>query len=593
MTMHDICYLNQHLIIFCSLFLCIFRYSCVYYRCDRQSVHFFKNYNMRKEHGMRRLTVLLVCISAAGLFLPAHATDASDVVPIQWSRFSAGAPQDAFSLLAAEAVNQNIRYALTWFWTLHMQGEDLNKSDWSEQDDRDYIDFLEGTGKSGYGKNPADIRFPAAFAWSMAVALSLNIYDEAVTGVDRDEAKRKCLRLIGSVAKAHRVNATPDAQYGKGWTTLPPFSQSALWATYAGMAGWLMWDELSGADQTNVARMVEYEANRFWDIAVTNDVNRETETDEDQWKAMIYWCAVNMMPGHENWKRWLEHGIALAVTAWTRPSDVNRTDQLNGTAIKDWTEGANVKEDCSLVHKGQDPNINYMENTFTTQAVTYFALAGKKGPEATLFNAENLYYAWVDHEYPEHGNATIMIPGEARLNYLGSSAPADNINSSYGVAWLDNNAHLLGYDNTVSRKGDYWFALHAEPLLQRQRQSSTGAVSQDGGNNAWINEALVGEYGGSLYLIRWLHHNNALHVTDAAIPQTSVDWPQWSSGQVQTRRLSPHGHIDRNRAADDVRVFTVAGKSMTAAPAHVQLLSPGVYLRTAGANAATCIVRSR
>jgi hypothetical protein len=301
-----------------------------------------------------------------------------------------------------------------------------------------------------------------------------------------------------------------------------------------------------------------------------------------------------MMPGHENWKRWLEHGISLAITAWTRPSDVNRTDQLNGKAITDWTEGANVKEDCSLVHKGQDPNINYMENTFVTQAVTYFALAGKKGPEATLFNAENLYYAWVDQQYPDHGNATIMIPGEARLNYLGSSSPADNINSSYGVAWLDNNAHILGYDTKVSRKGDYWLPLHAEPLLQRQRQSSNGAVAQDGGNNAWINEALVGEYGGSLYLMRWLHHNNALHFTDAAVGQTSGDWPRWSDDPVRVRETAPQSRIERGRRVGFERIYTVAGQTVVPARAHPRPLSPGAYLRLDGAGGAVKVtVRNR
>lgn len=292
---------------------------------------------------------------------------------------------------------------------------------------------------------------------------------------------------------------------------------------------------------------------------------------------MIYWCATNMMPNHDNWKRWLEHGIGLAVTAWSRPGDVDRSDRLNGKAIRDWSRGANVKEDCSLVHKGQNPNINYMENTFTTQAVAYFALAGAKGPEASLFNADNLYYAWVDHTYSDHGNKTIMIPGEARLNYLGSSAPEDNINSSYGVAWLDNNAHLLGYDSRVSRTGDYWFPLHATVLLERQRASSTGAVSQSGGNNVWLNEALVGEYAGSLYLMRWLHHNDALHHTAAAVPETSDEWPRWSSGAVtlRDRPLRVHGAPGR---PDGGVWYTLSGRKLQARPPLTRVPGSGCFL---------------
>ena len=161
------------------------------------------------------------------------------VVPIDWTRFTAGLPADVASRRAGTILNNTNKYALTtWYNTIKN------------------FDAQTGTYLDCGGIAEGNIRPSASEALALAASLRTGLYDPAITGVAVVKAKAVAGKLIRSLAYRHRINLTGG--WGGVW-------QSGLWAAYAGVAGWLMWDDpsQSSTDRQNVREMVEYEANRY------------------------------------------------------------------------------------------------------------------------------------------------------------------------------------------------------------------------------------------------------------------------------------------------------------------------------------------
>ena len=57
--------------------------------------------------------------------------------------------------------------------------------------------------------------------------------------------------------------------------------QSALWATSAGQAAWLLWDDLTPAERGLAARMICDEADRFVAAKPPSQVERDTKAEEN------------------------------------------------------------------------------------------------------------------------------------------------------------------------------------------------------------------------------------------------------------------------------------------------------------------------
>jgi len=57
-----------------------------------------------------------------------------------------------------------------------------------------------------------------------------------------------------------------------------------------------------------------------------------------------------MMPGHPHHDAWMRKSVELMVTTYARPSDVTRSDVINGRPLSAWLHGSNSNEDGSLVN---------------------------------------------------------------------------------------------------------------------------------------------------------------------------------------------------------------------------------------------------
>ncbi|TSC71741.1 MAG: hypothetical protein G01um101438_943 [Parcubacteria group bacterium Gr01-1014_38] len=423
------------------------------------------------------LLLLLLCA-----FPLPHARAAnSDVVPIRWAAFRGGTAGDVDSLrVRAILVNAN-RYALTTWW---------KQRGWSRQ--RDAYLSLGGT-------DEAHIRPPASEAFALAISLKTGAYDPRKTGVPVAVAKERTLRLVRSLAYRHRAN-TPGG-WGDNW-------QTALWASSAGAAGWLLWDELSPTDQRFVQRMVEHEAHRFRKYRPPYYRTRagsirfpgDSKAEENAWNGRILQLATAMMPKHPRKEIWQEAMIALMLSAFARPADTERTDELHGRPLAEWLNGSNAESNGSVVNQGRTHPDYFTNVTDNVHAALLYTLAGLPIPEAAFFNADVVYAALVNQPFP---GGTIYRPGSGEIRYPEGTRWGEKRRMHFAL--FDVQARAFGFDRKARRRGAYWEPLHTQTVLSMQQRSKDGRTYLTAAEDTYPGrEEWVADLAAQAYLTRWL-----------------------------------------------------------------------------------------
>src|SRR5690625_4617887 len=254
-------------------------------------------------------------IAHDGTLPPPPREPEANVVPVDWNALSPDALSGVDAMPADLLRNAN-KCALTTRWD----------SNCGDQEEADYLE-MGGTGEHS-------IRPIAAEATALATALATDEYSEEVTGIARDIAVEKTVRLISSLAHAHYSNMRSGWSSNSSW-------QGALWAALTSQAAWLMWDDLSEEDQRLVGVMLETEANRFIDYEVPywkdpegNEIfHGDTKAEENSWNSMILQLATAMMPEHPNHQAWTEKNLELLISSHARPSDLDNDSIVNGKAV--------------------------------------------------------------------------------------------------------------------------------------------------------------------------------------------------------------------------------------------------------------------
>ncbi|MFI6485923.1 hypothetical protein ACIBH1_49050, partial [Nonomuraea sp. NPDC050663] len=419
-----------------------------------------------------------------------------NVTPIDWSRFTHPAPTDANSVRMAAILRNALRYGLKTWWPA--KGFPTSA--------QTYLN-LGGTGEM-------HVRGPADEALALAIALRTGAYDAASAGdVPAAEASRRTALLAGSIAYRHRANSVNG--WGDAW-------QSAMWAAYAGFAGWLMWDQLSADDRAHVARMVEHEANRFVDYRVPYYRNAagtitspgDTKAEENAWNAMVLQLATAMMPDHPHHTAWMNKNRELMLSAFSRPSDLTRTTVVDGRPIRDWLDGSNIDEDGVIVnHSRVHPDYSTTVS-LNAQAALVYSMAGQATPRSAMWNADVVYDALVDRNWV----AGSAFPPGGAVRQPGGTVYVDNSEHIYypqGNDWgtdrriqptlLDVQAAAFGFDRLASQKGGYWEQLHGQRVLDMQRRSADGRTYQTPGEDTYAGrEELVAATAAQAWLTKWI-----------------------------------------------------------------------------------------
>lgn len=429
------------------------------------------------------------------LFVSAASTE---VVPINWNKFKKGPPLDADSARVRQILLNSNKYALTSWW---------NDKGFNKQ--KGYLNFG--------GVNENQIRPSADEAFALAVSLKTGTYDGAATGVSKEEAVKKTTRLISSLALKHISNTKNG--WGNSW-------QSALWASNAGFAGWLMWEDLGASEKSAVKNMVIYESNRFnvydppYYRSKTGKINYpgDTKAEENAWNGTILQVATAMMPNHPNKKIWQTKMLQLVTSSFASPADVKSAEVINGRPMSKWINGSNLNADGSLINHGKinpDYMVTFSLNLNTALAYT---LASLPIPKAIFHNADVVYKALVQNKYD---GKTIYIPGSSNINYPKGQSWGSKRRMQFALA--DIQARIFGLDKTLTQKGGYWSATHEQAVLDLQGRNKDGrtyiAPNEDTypGREEWVANLAA-----QAYLTQWLNKQGKFSISNESFPFVTI-----------------------------------------------------------------------
>lgn len=451
-------------------------------------------HTQRCEYGEVRLYPLN---SAARTIAPA-AAPSSSVVPIDWSRFK-GKPTDADSAKWEMFVLNACRYGLgTWF-------EKEGNIDGSRS-----ADYLKFSGR----KDNLQYRPPAGMALAGAVALATGIYDPAAVGLTETVARERVVKLITSVARAHKIHGGNWGYEGPGVKIYNHIADPLI------LAGWLMWKDLPPADRECLRVALEAEANFFTKAEVAyyrdkagklvpnGDPRGDTKAEELGWGSIVLSVALNMMPQHPNRDRWELKLYEALLAGWARPSDTSSGEIYHGKPLSAWLNGSNINENGTVNNHGIDPHPHYMAAIVSNQhTVLAYTLAGKAAPKAALFNLEHVYRAMVEQSF---AGKTIYTPGSAEVHFPVGTDKGSNEYVKY--AFLDLTAREFGGDRLVRRKGAYWERLHIDKALELQSRSQDGRSNLTEEEGGIGREFWIAQWSARAYLTKWAAHQGyAIH----------------------------------------------------------------------------------
>ncbi|MCX2452055.1 hypothetical protein OQX61_12355 [Pedobacter sp. PLR] len=421
-------------------------------------------------------------------------TDPSTTVaPINWNKFQKKAPRNKVTNAVKTALLNANKFALSaWF-------NDVKKY---QIDSSGYLDL-----KSKSKVNEYRYRFPAAMAFGIAIAIKTGIYDPAVTGVSLKEAKDKTTLMIRSVAYDHKINGNRKV-WGGDW-------QAAHWAYYSGYVAWLLWDEFSPKDQSNIIKMMVSEADRFLPTAPlyfkdsTGKVlfPGDSKIEEDAWNAELLYLAAVMLPDHPNSNKWLYKSVEYLIASTSLPSDLNNQRIIHGRPVSSWVNGHNMEEPGFVINHGIiHPQYNALASMINAPIV--FSLAGKATPEAARFNLDKIYYSVTTHSFSappyKAPGGTMYREGTADVYYPEGSDWGFGVYDNF--ANLDIAAFTYGWDHLSQKhKGEYWAKLHIDKVLQQQNRFADGHTYTGDDENSYPGrEEAIASRMGSAWMTIWL-----------------------------------------------------------------------------------------
>ncbi len=439
-------------------------------------------------------TLSYAAIIALIIGIPAvlNAATGADVVPIKWARFSGPATLDSLTLQTKKLMQNAGKY----FLNQYLDSCPINASG--------TFDLLPDPGGQDLQRIPSD------GADILGIILATGAYDPAVIGRSEASARVMLARLIKTLASTHKSNG---GYWGGGW-------QDAPWTAGTGFAAWLVWQDLDSITKTQVARMVENEANRFnYDPPYCNDCTDDTKAEENAWDAMVISLAVAMMPNHPNIVQWKTRGSQWMLSAYARESDLSSNVLVDGKLPGEWLTGWNARE-AGYVYNHNIMHPDYMcSMALCLNTLYYQSLAGQIVSQAGIHNFDVVYKCFVDYVFTvppwTAPGGTIYIPGKAGIYYPNgwdwSNFCVERFFQMDAIASV-----LPGVGDKVGIPASTWAKIRADTLTWMQSRFTTGqhyapGEWDAGGQSPWkLAEIMGGRNMSESYLDLWLKAHNAL-----------------------------------------------------------------------------------
>jgi hypothetical protein len=266
----------------------------------------------------------------------------------------------------------------------------------------------------------------------------------------------------------------------------------------------------------------------------------------------MFGLLIAMWPNHPNYEAWLHKYIELSVAATARLADVTSSEIRNGRPLNEWLKGSNYENDGTLVNHNIYPHINYMlqgaQNRL--QGILTLALANYPIPEASLFNADVIFNAYsnLNFPYPPYTSpgGTIYMPDTYQV--FDPSDQADvGLMRYYLYGAFDASANLFGFDNLSSeeRKGSYWEFLHAGQALVMQERHSDGHMFEQGEDSPGSEETAAYHIA-LIYLGYWRKNQGAWTISNESFDCTQNPCAVKDDYRVPSNRTATLSPLDND-----------------------------------------------
>lgn len=342
---------------------------------------------------------------------------------------------------------------------------------------------------------------PIAYnASSLAVLLHTHLYDPNHSGISAGEAEALVWRCVHRLCQDHKANG---GNWGDAW-------QSPLWVAYGINAAWLCWPAGSAENRQLALNVLIHEADRIMDRPppAWNGEGGNTRAEENAWDALIVELAAVMLPSHPHQPCWQEQAIRYRLNAVAAEKDLTNGLILHGRAVKDWITGYNLFADGSLVNHRIHPHPDYINAplSLSGEGSLYYALAGRKIPEANRYNSELLYQSLVTVNWPSPPYAPpggTVLSADGTVYWPTASREQERANRHYKWSGVGVWIRYFDKDRLADLKGDKLAEVFlAKTLAQQQPDGRTGEAG-DQENNPLKAFA-------QMYLGLWLQANGAI-----------------------------------------------------------------------------------
>ena len=368
------------------------------------------------------------------------------------------------------------------------------------------------------GTDERAIRLPGMAAAAAATALVTNTYDPR--SLSAANATIRTRNLIRTLAARHRAtNLDPATRWGGTW-------QSALWAYYTALAGWLFADQLNAGTHGHLAAMLAWEADR---LTTGNDVYLlgtggdqlymtrrdgtvvtpgDSKAEEASWSAAALSLAAVMLPGHPGVARWTRRNVELLLAAAARPGDLTGTAMKNGIRLSSWLQGTNIADDGTLQNHARLHPLYMVSFDQSLYQGFVYGLADRPAPRAALHNITRIYRALVDNRFPLPGGgySPIYRPGSAEIYYPEGNDWGTHFPFYFGS--FDLLVSLIGEDGTVNPPAFVWEQRHNDAQLALMARFTDGRTYGANGENTYYGrEHRIGVMAAQTYLTLFLARN--------------------------------------------------------------------------------------
>ncbi|APU23648.1 hypothetical protein [Actinoalloteichus sp. GBA129-24] len=442
---------------------------------------------------------LLGAVTALGAPAVAEAAE-NDVIPIDWPNLGSYPGADTAGQRVTTILAGSTRY-LIGPWYAGMYPRYLPDG---------YID-LRGTDERA-------VRLPAMTAVSAATALTTGTYDPQT--LSAANAAIRTRNLIRTLAARHRANnADPATRWGSGW-------QTALWAYYTALAGWLFWAELDTAEREHLVAMLVWEAQRLTtgdDVYLVGGSGDQlymtrrdgtvvtpgdSKAEENSWSAAALSLAAVMMPNHPDAASWRRRNVELLVAGAACPADLTSGETINGIRLSSWLQGTNIADDGTLQNHDRLHPLYMVSFDQSLYQGFVFGLADRAAPRAALHNITRTYAALVEKPFPlpDGGTSTIYRPGSAEIYYPEGNDWGTHFPFYFGN--FDLLVDLTAQDTGIDPAAATWERLHNEDQLNLMSRFPDGRTYGANGENTYYGrEHRIGVMAAQAYLTLFLARN--------------------------------------------------------------------------------------